>query len=641
MRRLRDSTKDRYAASTSSPLAGSDGRYRQGTKSHQPSLSSFNSKVDDVKDGDGAQAEVPEVASGPLPSLEEITSLDTDNMSLDDDEHNEVGSQPSIRHSIPVASSPLRAGNDVSPHSSNSANAHEACRGTSGPDEDGTLDESENIPFTDTSNTCLQAFSPTADRQSFASLPDEFIGDQSDGSGWSTSSAMPQILSEEPDSARTTSATAASRQAVNDLDTRETTTRSDAAPTPCIESIVRMGPEAEQSAAGTHITVSESASGQGAVVTEERQPDSPSPRPGHGSVAEVVPETQVSSPSEPPSTPTPINPHSISMTSPASVASGGGTPAFASPEVVPNGSSTSLSPAPSRLDTPDPAPDQQASSGSGVTRPPMTPSSREHLGTLLPQLGSVEPSEPSTTPSVAETAPSRNLNSLRQPKRRVRSRKSASGRPTQDANAADSDSSSADEESALGKVSGKQPALRPKRKQTAARKDSQAPIRGDLSLNEMSLCIPSNYREQNLDTAGVRISAKAGLLNPLEIGISSNTKGKVLLTKSKVKELNRLLDSVLTKQAIGNNPSADEREITFMVKLFGGCASTRPVTGWLGVALHQQREEKDSQHKSSFHEIFMYSSVLVGCHVHGIAVCVLLPARHLLLPLTDFRSRRR
>ena len=262
MRRLRDSTKDRYAASTTSPLAGSDSRYRQGTKSYKLSVSSFNSmRVYDVEDGDGAQAEVPEVASGPLPSMEEITSLDVDNISLDDDEHNEVGSQSSIRHSIPIASSPLRADDVVSPHSSNAAKTHETYRGTSGQDEDGPLDESDNIPSTAIPDTGLQAFSPAADQQSFALLPEEFIGDQSDGSGWSTSSAMPQILSEEQDSATTTSPTADARQPVNDLDTRETTPRSDAAPTPCIESTARTGPEAEQSAAGTHITVSESASG--------------------------------------------------------------------------------------------------------------------------------------------------------------------------------------------------------------------------------------------------------------------------------------------------------------------------------------------------------------------------------------------
>ena len=136
-----------------------------------------------------------------------------------------------------------------------------------------------------------------------------------------------------------------------------------------------------------------------------------------------------------------------------------------------------------------------------------------------------------------------------------------------------------------------------------------------VSLKEMSVRVPSNYREHNIDPAGVRIAAKAHPLNPLEIGVSSNSIGRVLLAELKVKKLKGLLDSMLKKWPTGTNASAGERDITFMVNLFGQRASTTPFAGWRGVALHQQREAKDAQHKSTFHEFFMYSCVLVGCYV--------------------------
>jgi hypothetical protein len=49
---------------------------------------------------------------------------------------------------------------------------------------------------------------------------------------------------------------------------------------------------------------------------------------------------------------------------------------------------------------------------------------------------------------------------------------------------------------------------------------------------------------------------------------------------------------MLKKQPIGNNHSADERDITFMVNLFGVHASTTPVAGWRGVALHSNVRRK-------------------------------------------------
>ena len=179
----------------------------------------------------------------------------------------------------------------------------------------------------------------------------------------------------------------------------------------------------------------------------------------------------------------------------------------------------------------------------------------------------------------------------------------------------DSDSSSADEEAGLGKLSGKRPALRPKRKPT---------VGAHFSLPEMLRLIPPNYRKHKLDTAGVQISVKTDPLNPLHIGWSSNTQDKILLTGPKVKELNGVLDRVFAKKPVVTDPIADEREVAFMVNLFGGCASTRSDPGWLGNALHQQREGVDSQQKSAFHDSFMYSCVSVGCYVHGIPVCILL-----------------
>ena len=47
----------------------------------------------------------PEFASGPPPSREEIASLDSHNMSFDDDQHDEMGPQSPIGDSTPMASS--------------------------------------------------------------------------------------------------------------------------------------------------------------------------------------------------------------------------------------------------------------------------------------------------------------------------------------------------------------------------------------------------------------------------------------------------------------------------------------------------------------------------------------------------------
>ena len=141
------------------------------------------------------------------------------------------------------------------------------------------------------------------------------------------------------------------------------------------------------------------------------------------------------------------------------------------------------------------------------------------------------------------------------PDANLRSWQPVSARSTQESDATGSPSTVADEEPAHGKGFGKQAALRP---------NSAA-----LNLNKMSFSISSNYREHDIDCTGVRISTKADPLNPLVIGIGANTIGRVQLRKPQVEELKDVLYSKLMEQTIGNNDSADERDIKFMANLFG------------------------------------------------------------------------
>lgn len=145
--------------------------------------------------------------------------------------------------------------------------------------------------------------------------------------------------------------------------------------------------------------------------------------------------------------------------------------------------------------------------------------------------------------------------------------------------------------------------------------------------------IVANFKAHGISTDGLHQARQADPLNPLTIGVNPATTSRVLLTKSKVNELNQLAESIIQKLPTKRNFAREKKDVDAMVNILGNfaalppdkvdCAPVGSQMGWKIVTLHQDRMWQTSRMKSSFHKFMTLSAVAVGCYVEQLKVRIL------------------
>ena len=325
--------------------------------------------------------------------------------------------------------------------------------------------------------------------------------------------------------------------------------------------------------------------------------------------------------------PTPIEPHSASLTSPLSPSmSVRSEPAMLSSPESSFGHPTSLSPAPTAFEEPERATEETAPVAH-VSPTPSSDSTGDDVGNITETM---TPRSRKAPPAVRPETSKAPLQASNEAKRSTRGRTSeaaAMPSPAVSSSRSDEEPVSAEPEIKLSRVQ-TQPERQTRQSTTAT----------SATFEQLKHDVPVNYREYGIDSNGVEQCRKANPLNPLSITVNPQTRKKVLLTTRKVDELNGLVKAIVQKWPKKGDAARVESDVESMVAFFGTPSWSIPSPGWRGVVVHEKRAVQISLRMLNIHEFMMHSAVHVGCSYDSCEVCIFSPLEN--PPLTTCRRRK-